>query len=315
MNILVTGCCGFIGSNLIKKLLKDGYSVIGIDNFLLGSYKNISNISSNNFKFFEINIAEEESISHLERYLNDEHEINEIWHLAANSDIQRGNQDSNIDLKNTFLSTYYLLEFAKRNNVKKFHFASSSAVYGDHGEKKLDELSSPLLPISNYGSMKLASEAIISAATEQFLDFSFIYRFPNVVGLPMTHGILFDFFKKIENDNTILEVLGDGTQQKLYLHVDDLIDAMVTIKKHSRSKYNIINIGPDDDGISVKSIAELFKKLTNGNFIINYGKNNFGWPGDVPKFNYDISKIKNFGWIPKLGSLQAIKKTISDSIG
>ena len=129
------------------------------------------------------------------------------------------------------MTTFNLLEMARKYSVRNFYFASSSAVYGDHGNKNIDENTGPLMPISNYGAMKLASEAQCFAAFESFLDKLRVFRFPNVVGTPATHGVIFDFINKLKKNPTRLDVLGDGTQQKSYLHVNDLVQGMIHLSE------------------------------------------------------------------------------------
>lgn len=310
MNIIVTGCCGFIGSNITKLFLQQGHNVIGIDNLLLGS-KDYLPSNSSLFNFYQLDLSEEKNIDLLNSKIKTDYKIDEIWHLAANSDIKNGNESAKIDLKHTFLSTYNILNFAKIRSIKLFRFASSSAVYGDHGDSILNETSGPLLPISNYGAMKLASEGIISASTEGFLDSAIIYRFPNVVGSPLTHGILFDFINKIKKTPGKLDVLGDGNQKKLYLHVSDLIEAMLCVK-HEKNITNVINIGPNDDGITVKHIVKQFLNFVPHKVDVFYEKKNKGWIGDVPKFNYDNHKLKSYGWVSKFSSEEAIIRTLRD---
>lgn len=155
--------------------------------------------------------------------------------------------------------------------------------------------------------MKLASEAQISAASEHFLQRANIFRFPNVIGTPATHGVIFDFINRLKLNKSELTVLGNGTQQKSYLHVSELIDAMLFIKnKHTDSKVEVFNIGPDDDGVTVKFIAENVVKRVSPKARLNFGEGNKGWIGDVPKFRYSINKLKSLGWKPKLSSENAI---------
>jgi UDP-glucose 4-epimerase len=230
--------------------------------------------------------------------------------MAANSDIPAGISNASIDLNDTFITTFNTLEVMKEFDIRAMIFASSSAIYGDLGGRALVEDIGPLLPISNYGAMKLASEAIISAAVESYLDYGFIFRFPNVIGVPATHGIILDLVRKLKDSAQFLEVLGDGTQQKSYLHVDELINAMQFIRKNAKGKCNYYNIGPDDDGVTVSFIAEKVVELVAPGAQIIYGFGNKGWIGDVPKFCYSIDKLKNLGWHPALNSANAINKAI-----
>lgn len=236
-----------------------------------------------------------------------------MWHLAANSDIPAGVENPDVDLKDTFLTTFELLRSMRQYDVKTFHFASSSAIYGDLGTVKLYEGIGPLLPISNYGAMKLASEAQISAAAECFLERVNIFRFPNVVGTPATHGVILDFINKLASDSHELHVLGDGTQQKAYLHVSDLVDAMFAISSRKIDvKIDVVNIGPVDDGVTVRWIAEQVVARISPDAKIMYGKGNKGWVGDVPRFNYSTDRLQSYGWSPKLNSSEAVLRAIDE---
>jgi len=205
------------------------------------------------------------------------------------------------------------LRCMKQFKVKTLHFASSSAIYGDLGDQVLHESIGPILPISNYGAMKLASEAIASAAAEAYLEKVNLFRFPNVVGVPATHGVILDFVNKLIVNPSQLNVLGDGTQQKSYLHVSDLVAAMLKIRElKNASKVEVINIGPVDDGVTVRWIAEKVVERVNSSAQIVFGTGNKGWVGDVPKFSYSTAKLQSYGWSPVLGSSQAILKAVDE---
>jgi UDP-glucose 4-epimerase len=240
--------------------------------------------------------------------------IDEVWHLAANSDIPAGVDDPSVDLKDTFMTTFWLLEACRKFGVKKFNFASSSAVYGDWSGIPLSETLGPLKPISNYGAMKLASEAQICAAIESYLDVANIFRFPNVVGVPATHGVILDFFIKLITTPKRLDILGDGSQKKSYLHVSELINAMVFISTLENKTHGarVVNVGCDDSGILVSEIAQIVTSICSPNAKLEFGKTNRGWIGDVPKFSYDISYLKSLGWEPKLSSREAVEKAASE---
>lgn len=315
MSILITGVAGFIGCNLADVFVSNGKKVIGFDNFCRGSLSNISLLRKNElFSFSEVDLTD---LNAYRQALNIQHsieKITEVWHFAANSDIAAGVIDSTVDFNDTFKTTFNTLLLLKEFGIKSLAFASSSAVYGDHGNVPLVENLGPLLPISNYGAMKLASEAAISAAAESFLSSAFIFRFPNVIGVPATHGVILDFVQKLKLRPSQLDVLGDGSQQKGYLHVEELIDAMLFIQEHSQEKVSLYNIGADDEGVTVKFIAETTVKAAAPQAQIAYGEGNKGWVGDVPKFVYSINKLKRLGWTPKLGSAQAVLKAIQQIV-
>jgi UDP-glucose 4-epimerase len=162
--------------------------------------------------------------------------------------------------------------------------------------------------------MKLASEAAISAALESHLQRAFIFRFPNVIGVPATHGVIQDFIQKLKNKPKILDVHGDGTQQKCYLHVEELIDAMRFIRSRSKDRLNYFNIAADDPGVTVKFIAETVIERVASGATAAYGAGKKGWVGDVPKFNYSIAKLARLGWNPRLSSAQAVRKAVDEIV-
>ena len=225
ISILITGVAGFIGCNLAEVLLNRGNTVFGVDNLCRGRLDNLSGLSDNpHFSFSTVEMTNLTEYQEVFAAFHAREPITEVWHLAANSDIPAGVYNANVDLQDTFMTTFNTLEVMKELGVKVLAFASSSAIYGDLGEQLLVENIGPLLPISNYGAMKLASEAAISAAAENNLHRAFIFRFPNVIGIPATHGVMLDFVRKLKKTPDNLDVLGNGTQQKGYLHAEDLID-------------------------------------------------------------------------------------------
>jgi UDP-glucose 4-epimerase len=304
MSVLVVGGAGFIGSVLVKEMLQDNTDIIVIDKLSLGS---ADYLDTTKVEFHQIDVNNIEQVLEVLQGKK----IDEVWHLAANSDIPAGVEDMNVDLDDTFMSTVSTLKIMKEIGCKRLYFSSSSAVYG-FNENRLYENIGPLMPISNYGAMKLSSEALISASLESFLDKVCIYRFPNVVGVPATHGVILDFIKKLKKDMSILEVLGNGTQQKTYLHVSELIEAMLFINNNTDNGMNYYNIGAMDDGVFVKQIAEEAAKVVSPDAKINYQKTDRGWVGDVPRFYYSVDKLKDLGWSPKMSSLEAIQRAVGE---
>lgn len=318
MSIIVAGGGGFIGINLINELFKKKTNIFLLDNFSNGNRLLIDKLKkSDSLKIVECDLSKEEEIfQKIEKIISKVDNLDEIWHLAANSDIPSGVTNPKIDFRDTFMTTFNLLEIARKYKIKNFFFASSSAVYGDHGDKNIDENIGPMMPISNYGAMKLASEAQCFAAYESFLNKLRIFRFPNVVGTPATHGVILDFINKLRKNPNKLEVLGDGTQQKSYLHVSDLIAGMIHLSETNLGEnFNpIFNLGPQEDSVKVKWIAEQVVKKFSPNAQIFYGNSNRGWVGDIPKFYYNTKKAQNFGWNPKMNSKKAVNLAIDEII-
>jgi UDP-glucose 4-epimerase len=301
MNILVAGGAGFIGSHLTDRLLENSDSVVCADNLCLGSKDMIKHCENNpHFKFIEMDICDSEQ---LERIFN-VNAFDRVYHLAANSDIQKGGMNPDIDYHNTLLTTVSLLNAMRKYGVKELLFASTSAVYGDKKEKLCENIGD-LRPISYYGASKLASESFISAYTAMNDLKVNVLRFPNVVGERLTHGVIFDFIKKLRNNPKELEILGDGNQTKPYIYVHDLIDAMMMMKY--KDGVNIFNAGVES-ATSVKTIADIVcEEMGLSDVSYKFTGGSIGWKGDVPKFQYDLSKIHAFGWTAKHTSDEAVR--------
>ncbi len=303
---IITGVAGTIGSNLAKNLIKDGHFIYGIDNFSLGKQRNIFSLKKNkNFKLIKCDLSSKENIPKIKN------KIDYIWLLAANSDIKAGIKNPEIDLKNTFFSTLNTINayFRNLNSNSRIFFASSSAVYGDV-KNKISEKYNLYYPISNYGECKFLSEIYLNKFCKNKKIQLLITRFPNVVGKPFTHGVIFDLANKIKRKK-FLEVLGDGSQKKPYVHVKELIECIkfLMIKKKIESPYLL---GPNDNGITVKSLSKILTEYFKYKKKIVFGKKKFGWIGDVPKYSYNVSKLNNAGFKFKLSSQKAIKLAIKE---
>ena len=307
MNILITGGAGFIGAHLADILLEQKHTVICIDNFELGTKNNlISAMQNPHFTLIEGNAADVELMSNI----MSKYYIEMVYHLAANSDIQKSAISPNIDFVNTFSTTYAVLEAMRRNNVKKLFFASTSAVYGEKTGILLTETAGELAPISYYGGAKLASEAFISSYSYMNdLDVT-IFRFPNVIGPRLTHGVIFDFIKKLKSNPFKLEILGDGTQEKPYIYVMDLVDAIIRVSQSGEQGVHIFNVGVES-ATTVKEIADMVcQKMGLNDVHYEFTGGNRGWKGDVPKFQYDLTKIHQWGWYPSHTSNEAVMTTL-----
>jgi UDP-glucose 4-epimerase len=232
-----------------------------------------------------------------------------VFHLAANSDIAAGSADFRLDLELNQLTTVAVLEAMKAHDVKRLFFASSSAIFGET-EALLHEDFAPLQPISFYGASKLAAEAYVSVFAHTFGGQAVVLRFPNVIGERATHGVIYDFLRKLEVDPGKLDVLGDGNQSKPYLYVGDLVDAVLIAWDKAQGPlavYHAAGIGQT----SVREIAEIVVAAAGrADTRIVYGRGDRGWPGDVPRFRYDISRLQALGWEPRRHSTDAVRHAV-----
>ena len=306
MKVLVAGGAGFIGSHLIDALLAEGDSVVCVDNFFIGTKANIEHLRENpNFTFYEQDLTDFEKML----AIFEKERVEYVFHLAANSDIQASANEPLIEYKNTYSTTFIILECMRRTGVKKLFFSSTSAVYGEQYDVKLSELGVDLKPISYYGGAKLGSEGIISSYAYMNDMSVLVFRFPNVIGPRLTHGVIFDFVKRLKNDPSHLMILGDGRQCKPYIFVKDLIDAIMMFKDAPQG-VSLYNVGVET-ATSVTRIAEIVcDKMGLTGIPFEYTGGRGGWKGDVPVFSYDLSKIHNAGWYAKMTSDEAVEKTV-----
>ncbi len=307
MKVLVAGGAGFIGSNLIDNLLEKGHEVVCVDNYFLGVKENIAHLEKNsNFTMYEHDLCELEI---LEKIFEKE-KVEYVFQLAANSDIQASAKNPIIEYQNTYTTTFNILECMRLFGVKRLFFASTSAVYGEKIGEILTEITADLRPVSYYGGSKLGAEAIISAFSYMNDFETLVFRFPNVVGPRLTHGVIFDFIKKLEKNNTELEILGDGTQCKPYIYVTDLVEAIEKYMITNVKGMTIYNLGVEG-ATTVTKIADIIcEKLGLTGVKYNYTGGNVGWRGDVPRFQYDLSKIYATGWRASYSSDEAVAKTV-----
>jgi UDP-glucose 4-epimerase len=306
MRILVTGGAGFIGSHLCERLIGRGEQVWCVDNLRLGRRANVAHLAAlPAFRFHELDVLDRPALA----ALFDQAGFDAVFHLAANSDIAAGAADFRLDLQLNQLTTVAVLEAMQARGVKRLFFAGSSAIFGET-DALLHEHYAPLEPISFYGASKLAAEAYISVCAHTFGVRAVVLRFPNVVGERATHGVIHDFLRKLAADPSRLEVLGDGNQSKPYLYVGDLIEAVLTAWDKAESAfavYHAAGIG----STSVREIAEIVVAAAGRTDTrIVYGGRDRGWPGDVPRFRYDTSRLQALGWRPQRHSTAAVRHAV-----
>jgi UDP-glucose 4-epimerase len=235
----------------------------------------------------------------------------ELWHLAANTDIRRGSNRPRLDLEDGILASYSVLEEARRHDVPRALFSSSSVVYGLPTVFPTPETYGPLRPESLYAAAKLSAEALFSAYAFTYGLRVHLFRFANIIGPSMTHGVLYDFFEKLRADPHRLEVLGDGRQSKSYLRTEDCVGAMLLAAEKALEPVNLFNLGALDR-ISVREIAEKVVAAHGGTARIEYTGGARGWVGDVPQQLLAIDRIRRLGWQPRWSSAEAVDKSIAE---
>ena len=309
LKIMVTGGAGFIGSNMISYILRkyNNTELSVIDNLSTGKLEFIDAwIESPRFHFFKEDLKNKERVYHILKKFRPDI----VFHFAADPDVRKGASSPEINIKEGFLTTFYLLEAMRRANVKNIVFSSTSTVYGI-APLNTTETYGPLLPISIYGAAKLGAEALISSYCGSFNFKAWIFRFANVIGPNSTHGVIFDFIKKLRKNPDVLEILGDGQQRKSYLFVRDCISAMIYVLENDCEKKSceIYNIGSEDT-ISVKEIAEIVASKMGLSPELRYSGGRQGWIGDVPQMHLSIEKIKKLGWKPEKNSRESVESTV-----
>jgi len=306
--ILVIGGAGFIGSSLCEKLVNLGNHVVIFDNFSSGNYENVEEILE---KYADKTCLLQGDCKKLKDVKKAVSDTDIIFHFAANPEVRLELNDPKNCFEQNIYATHILLEALRQvGNIKRVVFASTSTVYGDADVFPTNENYGPLKPISVYGASKLASEALICAYAYLY-DFNVtILRFANIIGPKSRHGVIFDFIKKLRKNKNELEILGDGTQCKSYLYIDDCLNAILTACEKGSSHVEIFNVG-SEDWVSVLRIAEIVTEemgLKNVKFRFTGGaEKGRGWKGDVKKMLLDISKLKALGWKPKYKSEDAVR--------
>lgn len=308
MKSLVVGGAGFIGSHLCEALLGAGDEVSCVDDFSLGNRENLASVKDNlAFHLYEADASKEEDLLPIFREVKPE----QVFHLAANSDIRASAANPEMENRRTYTTTYRVLSCMRECGVKKLFFSSTSAVYGDKRDVLLTEATPELMPVSYYGAAKLGSEALISAFSYMNEFFSLIFRFPNVIGPHLTHGVIFDFVHKLRQNPRELTILGDGRQTKPYIYVEDLVAAILQFRDVPQG-ITVYNLGVEG-ATQVTRIAEIIvEEMGLHDVIFKYTGGESGWKGDVPRFRYDLTKVHGAGWRARLSSDEAVRRTVRE---
>jgi len=310
MKIFITGGAGFIGSNLVDRLMSLGHTVSVYDNLSSGKKKFVEqHLNNKKFRFIQADVLDFKTLN---KSLKNGYDI--VFHLSSNPDISRSIKQPDLDLYQGIIATFNVIESMRQNNIKKIVFLSGSGIYGDIGDKYASENYGPLIPISMYGASKLSAEGLISAYSHMFDMKSWIFRLANIVGPRLTHGVIYDFINKLKNNSNELLVLGDGKQSKSYLHVNDTIDAILLCLKRSNDNVNIFNVA-SNNYITVTEIANIvIREMKLKNVKLKYTGGKRGWKGDVPVVRLDTTKINKLNWKPKLNSYEAVTKAVKENL-
>lgn len=305
----IAGGCGFIGSHLVDRLAGTG-EVTVYDNLSGGRVDFIKrHLDEGSVRLIQADLLEPDRLQAAMKGSD------VVFHLAANSEARTGFVNTRFDLEQGPVATYNVLEAMRNNGIKKIVYASSSTVYGEAPVKPTAEDYGPLQPISLYGASKLAGEGLVSGFCHTFDMQGWIFRFANVIGPRSTHGVVYDFINKLKKNHDELEILGDGTQEKPYLHVADCVTGILYGFQHSDDRLNLFNLGVASS-TRVTTIARILVEemgLRNVAFKFTGGKR--GWPGDVPQVRYDTSKMEKLGWKPEYTSDETVRRGIKDILG
>jgi len=309
LKYFITGGVGFIGSHMVDALIDKGQVTV-YDNLSSGKLEFIrEHLDKPNLHFVEGDCGD---LKHLKQAMVG-HDL--AIHYASNPDIARGFFETDLDIKEGTILTYNVLEAMRSSGVGRILYTSGSGIYGDVGTTPTPEEFGPLLPISFYGASKLACEGLISAFCYQFDMRGYILRMGNVVGRRQTHGVGFDFINKLKADPGRLEILGDGTQQKSYVHVSDVINAHLFVAENTSDVVNVFNLATDDT-LDVTSIAHIvLEEMGLQGAQLAYTGGDRGWKGDVPQVRLPAEKLKALGWRCGHNSMQAVRRSVREMLG
>jgi len=304
MNVIVTGCAGFIGSTLVDRLLADGHRVVGVDNFSTGQRRFLqAALAHPAFRLIEGDLLDLDGLK--KAFAGGE----VVYHLAANADVRFGTDHPGRDLEQNTIATFHVLEAMRANGIGRLAFSSTGSVYGEAQVIPTPEDAPFPIQTSLYGASKAAGEALIAAYCEGFGFRACIFRFVSILGERYTHGHVFDFYRKLRADPTRLEVLGNGRQRKSYLHVKDCVEAMLLAMARAPGKVNIYNLGVDGYCEVNDSIGWICEELKVSPELV-YAGGERGWIGDNPFIFLDTSRIRALGWQPRLDIREGVLRTV-----
>jgi UDP-glucose 4-epimerase len=307
MRYFIVGGAGFIGSHLVDRLLSflATEKVTVYDNFSSGrEWHCKQHVTNPRFMVMRADVKDQKLLAACMRG----HDT--VIHLASNPDISCAATEPDIDFREGTCLTNNVLEAMRLANASTIIYASGSGVYGDLGDKEADENHGPLVPISTYGASKLAGEALISSYCHMFGFTGRVFRFANVVGPRQTHGVGLDFLRQLLEHPTFLRILGDGTQSKPYIHVDDVVSAILLVFLNDTSSFSVYNVATSDH-VMVKEIALMAGEcMALKDVKFEYTGGNRGWKGDIPVVRMNSDRIRGMGWNCRVGSKEALRKSM-----
>ena len=304
MKYFVTGGAGFIGSNLVDRLLADGHEIVVYDNLSTGLQEFLANAFQ--YKSFMFIKGDTLDLPELTKAMQT---CEFVFHLAANADVRFGLDHPEKDLKQNTIATFNVLEAMRVNKINKIAFSSTGSIYGEAKIIPTPENAPFPVQTSLYGASKLACEGMIEAYCEGYGFQSWIFRFVSILGERYTHGHVYDFYKKLLENPKEMAVLGDGSQRKSYLYIQDCLDAIFFSIGKFRDEVNILNLGTKEYCQTNDSIGWITNYLDLKPKLI-YSGGDRGWIGDNPFIFLDTNKINSAGWQPKLGIKDAVIRTL-----
>jgi len=304
LRAFVTGAAGFIGSNLVDRLLQEGHSVIGFDNFSTGRIEFLkSALESPAFRL------EQGDVLDLERLSKAMRGCDFVFHLAANADVRFGLNHPRKDLEQNTIATWNVLEAMRVTEIRRIAFSSTGSVYGEPSTFPTPEDTALPTQTSLYGASKMAAEGLISAYCEGFGLQSYIFRFVSILGERYSHGHVFDFYQQLTQHPERLDVLGDGRQKKSYLYVQDCLNAIMTAIDRAAEPVNIFNLGTDEYCEVNDSIGWISQHL-GVQPTLQYSGGDRGWVGDNPFIFLDCSRMRALGWKPQVTIREGVLRTL-----
>ncbi len=305
MRVLVTGGAGFIGSHLVDRLVGEGYEVVVVDNLSSGRLDNIRrHIDSGAVAFYRRDLKKPDALLGID-------DVDAVYHFAANPEVRVSATEPRIHFEENIVATFNVLEWLRSRGVGELVFASSSTVYGEPRVDYVDE-DHPFRPVSVYGASKAACEALIHSYASLYGIKATVLRYANVIGPRSTHGVIIDFVRKLMRNPRELEILGDGTQTKSYIYVEDAVEATLAAHRSNTGGCEAYNVG-NTDAVTVKEIADIVVEemgLSGVRYRYRPYGHGVGWPGDVKRIIMSIEKItRRTGWRPRYSSREAVRLT------